>query len=189
MDELHTQGPIQATDREPLINSFPQHIFAEPESTQQSTTSNCSETRPIIQNDGEAACLPALASSGGGLAFHSAAAADGDNLSVEHQPTAAENDITDVYRSSPYFKYRNLVGSVSQKLRKENALRLAYVYDLPTWYYEIGPTYDPTSALRILIALEGKGVFSPVNLSGLTKALENVEREDLAQIVREFRRK
>ena len=185
LDKLHTQGPIQATDREPLINSLPQHIFAQPES---STTSNCSETRPINQNDGKAAGLSAVAS-GGGLAFHSAAAADGDNLSVEHQPTAAENDITDVYRSSPYFKYRNLVGSVSQKLRKENALRLAYVYDLPTWYYEIGPTYDPTSALRILIALEGKGVFSPGNLSGLTKALENVERDDLAHIVREFRRK
>lgn len=62
------------------------------------------------------------------------------------------------------------------------------MYDLPNWYYQLGPTTDPTSALRILIALEGKGVFSPNNLSGLTKALETVEREDLAQLVRDFRK-
>jgi hypothetical protein len=90
--------------------------------------------------------------------------------------------------NNPYFEYRNLVGSISEKLRKENALRLAYVYELPEWYYEVGPTYDPTWALRILMALEGKGSFAPTNLAGLTKALEIIEREDLAQIVREFRK-
>ena len=99
-----------------------------------------------------------------------------------------KENATEVYESNPFFEYRNLVGSISERLRKDNALRLAYVYGLPSWYYEVGPTYDPSSSLRILIALEGKGVFAPNNLSGLTKALETVEREDLAQTVRDFRK-
>jgi hypothetical protein len=111
-----------------------------------------------------------------------------------HHLQADENDPDDLINAdtyapnNPYFEYRNLVSSISVKLRKENALRLAYVYELPEWCYEVGPTHDPTWALRILMALEGKGVFAPTNLSGLTKALETIEREDLAQIVREFRK-
>ena len=66
-------------------------------------------------------------------------------------------------------------------------MRLAYVYDLLNWYYEVGPTHNPTSALGVrLIALEGKGVFAPTNLSGLIKALQTIEREDLVHMVRTF---
>ena len=116
----------------------------------------------------------------GNVLEHSAPQPSNQQLQTEEDDTYALNN--------RYFEYRNLVGSISEKLRKENALRLAYVYALPGWYYEVGPTHDPTSALRILVALEGKGVFAPNNLVGLTKALETIEREDLAQIIREFRK-
>jgi hypothetical protein len=99
-------------------------------------------------------------------------------LHVFHVFTTYRNSTCTTLNTANY-----LVSSISVKLRKENALRLAHLYELPEWYYEVGPTHDPTSALRILVALEGKGVFAPNNLAGLTKALETIEREDLAQIV------
>jgi hypothetical protein len=143
------------------------------------------ETRPY--NDGEEA-----ATTGTGVSGQDDIDDDVGNA-PEYSPQPSNHhlqaDENDTYAlNNPYFEYRNLVGSISEKLRKENALRLAYVYALPGWYYEVGPTHDPTSALRILMALEGKGVFAPNNLAGLTKALETIEREDLAQIVREFRK-
>ena len=116
---------------------------------------------------------------------HVVTASENDEYQAGQQ---GKDDPTEMYGSSPYFKYRKLVDSISQKLLKENALRLAYLYDLPNWYHEVGPTHDPTSALRILAALEGKGVFTPNNLAGLTEALEIIEREDLAKLVREFRK-
>lgn len=88
--------------------------------------------------------------------------------------------------SSRYLGYRKLVGEISDQLRKENALRLAYLYKLPAWYYEVGPTHDTEFALRVLIALEGIGVFSPESLRGLEEALKLVTREDLARLVDEF---
>ena len=88
--------------------------------------------------------------------------------------------------STRYLGYRKLVGDISDRLRKENALRLAYMYDLPAWYYEVGPTYDTAFALRVLIALEGKGVFSPESLDGLIKALKDISREDCVKRVDEY---
>lgn len=88
--------------------------------------------------------------------------------------------------STRYLGYRKLVGDISDRLRKENALRLAYMYDLPAWYYEVGTTYDTAFSLRVLIALEGKGVFSPESLDGLMKALKDISREDCAKLVDEY---
>lgn len=173
--------PIQATDRESTISPFPRH-FATPASDIQSSASS-------------------IATSGAGIGIPEAETHPCDYHHHEDSPPAVasnqnydplrqqvDDGPTEVYGSSPYFKYRKLVDSISQKLLKENALRLAYLYDLPNWYHEVGPTHDPTSALRILAALEGKGVFTPNNLAGLTEALETVEREDLAKLVREFRK-
>lgn len=117
--------------------------------------------------------------------------ATAQNKAFHNQHAIVEEGFSeaDVYgNGGPFFDYRNLIGSIAQKLRKENAMRLAYVYDLPNWYYEVGPTHDPTSALGVLIALEGKGVFAPTNLSGLIKALQTIEREDLVHMVRDFRK-
>ena len=177
----HTSGtPIQVTDREPTsINVLPTP-FAHAASA--GATSSL-ETRPY--NDREESPSRTSCVSG-----------EDDEVgnTAEYSPQSSnlqkEDDLNvDTYAvNNPFFEYRNLVGSISEKLRKENALRLAYVYALPEWYYEVGPTHDPTSALRILMALEGKGIFAPNNLAGLTKALETIEREDLAQLVREFRK-
>lgn len=82
--------------------------------------------------------------------------------------------------------YRKLVDEISIKLRKENALRLANLYELASWYFEFGPSHDPSYALRVLIALEGKGVFAPDNLKGLVDALKNIQREDLCTVVKDF---
>lgn len=167
------QGSVQAT--EDLVNSFPEHLTAATSSLTVGVGLHAPETRPYEDNEHG----PPFIASGNELYDH-----DRGQANVQE-----EGDTDDMYGiMSPYFEYRNLVGSISEKLRKENALRLAYVYDLPNWYCEVGPTHDPTSALRILIALESKGVFAPNNLTGLTKALETIEREDLAQRVREFRK-
>ena len=82
-----------------------------------------------------------------------------------------------------FLDYRKLVGSISDYLRRENALMLAYMYELPAWYYEVGDTYDKAFALRVLMALEGKGVFSPENLLGLREALKAINREDCVRRV------
>ena len=169
MDESENcnPGPIQATDHQQSQLSpaaFPQHLTA--------ATSSClfsapAETHPSCSGNQQSPSSTGVIASG-----------DDRVHNTDELPEAAlqrEEDTTDMYASNPYFKYRNLVGSISEKLRKENALRLAYVYDLPNWYHEVGPTHDPTSALRILTALESKGVFAPNKLSGLTKALETVE--------------
>lgn len=173
-------GPIQATDQQSELSpaAFPQHLTAATSSRKGClfSVSLPAETHPSYDNQQS----PSPSAPG-----------DGRVHNVDELPEVAlqrEEDTTDMYASNPYFKYRNLVGSISEKLRKENALRLAYVYDLPNWYHEVGPTHDPSSALRILTALESKGVFAPNKLSGLTKALETVEREDLAQMVRDFRK-
>ena len=99
---------------------------------------------------------------------------------------ASTADVLPLKDSSRYLGYRKLVSEVSDQLRKENALRLAYLYKLPAWYYEVGPTHDTAFALRVLIALEGKGVFSPESLGGLEEALRLVSREDLARLVVDF---
>ena len=87
---------------------------------------------------------------------------------------------------NPYFGYRKLLDCISTRLQKENALRLANLYSLPSWYYEIGQSHDPSYALRVLIAMEGKGVFAPDNLKGLIEALKNIQREDLRSTVKDF---
>ena len=87
---------------------------------------------------------------------------------------------------NPYFDYRKLLDVISTRLHKENALRLANLYALPSWYFEIGPSHDPSYALRVLIAMEGKGVFAPDNLKGLNEALKTIEREDLCTTVKDF---
>ncbi len=86
---------------------------------------------------------------------------------------------------NPYFDYRKLLDGISTRLHKENALRLANLYALPSWYFEIGPSHDPSYALRVLIAMEGKGVFAPDNLRGLTEALKTIQREDLCTTVKD----
>lgn len=86
----------------------------------------------------------------------------------------------------PYFDYRKLLDTISTRLHKENALRLANLYELPSWYFEVGPSHDPSYALRVLIAMEGKGVFAPDNLKGLADALKTIQREDLCSTVKEF---
>ena len=179
--------PIQATDRESApVNSLAGRLaVGVPSSSAGLATSN---TPPA---DKEERIIPsaAVGAAGGDLyAEPPRAEYSGDEYEPELN-RLGEEDTSDAYRYGPYFEYRSLVGSIAEKLRKENALRLAYVFDLPNWYYDLGPTYDPTSALRILIALESKGVFAPNKLSALTKALETIEREDLAEIVREFRSK
>ena len=166
--------PIQATDRESGINVFPSH-FASP------APANDISSSP-------------LATSGAGVGVQVCDA--GDRIPGDPQlAKGPENEIPagrqrneDSYESSPYFKYRKLIDSIAQRLLKENALRLAYLYDLPNWYHEVGPTHDPTSALRILAALEGKGLFAPNKLTGLAEALDTIEREDLAKLVRDFRK-
>ena len=84
-----------------------------------------------------------------------------------------------------YRGYRRLVSSVAEQMRKENALSLAYTYELPSWYYD-SRDHDHSYALRVLMALEGKGIYCPENLVGLAEALESVQREDLGKSVREF---
>ncbi len=101
-------------------------------------------------------------------------------------PVALDNPSTAIGCSDRYFEYRKLLDDISQKLLKENALRLASLYELPSWYFEIGPSHDPSYALRVMIALEGKGVYSPSSCAGLTAALKHIEREDLCSIVKEF---
>lgn len=170
----HTSdAPIQVTDQEPTsINVLPTHFaHAAPETCPYNDREESpSRTAGVPSEDDEV----------GNAAEYSPQLSNQQKVDDLNADTYALNN--------PFFEYRNLVGSISEKLRKENALRLAYVYALPEWYYEVGPTHDPTSALRILMALEGKGVFAPNNLAGLTKALETIEREDLAQLVREFRK-
>ena len=177
----HTSDtPIQVTDREPTsINVPPTHHFTHP------ATASSPESRPY--NDHEDS--PSISITAG-VGQDDDLRGNAAEYSPQPRNLQTEADLNgDTYAlNNPFFEYRNLVGSISEKLRKENALRLAYVYALPEWYYEVGPTHDPTSALRILMALEGKGVFAPNNLAGLTKALETIEREDLAQLVREFRK-
>ena len=103
----------------------------------------------------------------------------------DQQPTqAAFTDFPEA--GGPFLEYRKLVGDISENLRKDQALRLAYMYKLPAWYYEVGPTYDSSHSLRILIALEGKGVFSPKNMHGLATALNSIQRIDLEKLVTEF---
>ena len=178
--------PIQATDRESTINLPPKHFAPESSATPSTSIATSgagigpiigipeSETHPNNNYHDHEECPSSIVSD------------QSDDLPGQQRE---DNPIaSDVYESSPFFEYRKLVGSISQKLRKENALQLAYVYDLPNWYYEVGPTHDPTSALRILMALEGKGIFAPNNLAGLTGALEAIERKDLAQLVRDFRK-
>ena len=82
--------------------------------------------------------------------------------------------------SQPFL--RKLIDDISTRLFKENALRLANLYELPGWYFEIGPSKDPSYALRVLMALEGKGLYSPSNLKGLVEALKNIERENLCTV-------
>lgn len=108
---------------------------------------------------------------------------------MAEKPTAtasSQNSATVLKRSTRYVGYRKLVSEISDQLRKENALRLAYLYNLPAWYYEVGPTHDTSFALRVLIALEGYAVFTPESLSGLRDALKLVNREDLCVLVDEF---
>ena len=179
----HTSDtPIQATDREPTSTNV-KH-FAASAGVTSTVLSATPETRSYGDHEESPsitsmATIPGLDDEVGNTAEYSP---QPSNLQREDDRNA------DMYKNNPFFEYRNLVGSISEKLRKENALRLAYVYALPEWYYEVGPTHDPTSALRILMALEGKGIFTPNNLAGLTKALETIEREDLAQLVRDFRK-
>ena len=178
-------GPIQATDhQESQINpaAFPQHLAAAASPTKGCLFGVPAETHP--SHDGS----QHSPNSSGVIPPEDDRVHNAVGQKLPEADLQQEEDATDMYANNPYFKYRNLVGSISEKLRRENALRLAYVYDLPNWYHEVGPTHDPTSALRILTALESKGVFSPNKLSGLTKALEMVEREDLAQMVRDFRK-
>ena len=85
-----------------------------------------------------------------------------------------------------FLGYRKLVGSISDHLRRENALKLAYLFDLPEWYYEIGDTYDGIFALKVLMALEAKGVYSPENLHGLREALKAINREDCVRRVDDY---
>ena len=85
-----------------------------------------------------------------------------------------------------FLGYRKLVGSISDHLRRENALKLAYLFDLPEWYYEVGDTYDGIFALKVLMALEAKGVYSPENLHGLREALTAISREDCARRVDDY---
>ena len=185
MNELENccPGPIQATDHQQSQFSptaFPQHLTAAASSGKGCPFGVPAETHPSYSDNQRS---PSVIAPGDARVHNT-----GVDRELPETDLQGEDDATDVYANNPYFKYRNLVGSISVKLRKENALRLAYVYDLPNWYHEVGPTHDPTSALRILTALESKGVFAPNKLCGLTKALEAVEREDLAQMVRDFRK-
>ena len=90
------------------------------------------------------------------------------------------------FKDNLYLEYRRLVNSISEQLRNENAHRLAYTYQLPAWYYEDPGAHDATYTLKVLTALEGKGVYSPRNLRGLAEALESVQRKDLSKTVEEF---
>lgn len=102
---------------------------------------------------------------------------DGTNL------TDTDSNLPNISRFSDY---RKLIDDISLRLHKENALRLAHLYELPSWYFEIGPSKDQCYCLRVLVALEGKGVYAPDRLKGLTEALKNVEREDLSSSVKDF---
>ena len=103
-----------------------------------------------------------------------------------HSPSLAPTCTDSALTVNPFFDYRKLIDDISTRLFKENALRLANLYELPSWYFEIGPSKDPSYALRVLMALEGKGLYSPSNLKGLVEALKNIEREDLCTVVNEF---
>ena len=88
-----------------------------------------------------------------------------------------------------YRGYKKLINTISEKLRKQEVLSLVYQYDLPSWYSEIGPTFEPCYALRVLIQMESMQIFSPTSLAGLARALEDVGRSDLSNSIRTFESK
>ena len=92
-----------------------------------------------------------------------------------HSPSLAPICTDSALTANPFFDYRKLIDDISTRLFKENALRLANLYELPSWYFEIGLSKDPSYALRVLMALEGKGLYSPSNLKGLVEALKSEE--------------
>ena len=94
------------------------------------------------------------------------------------------HDFAQLYRG-----YKKLINNISEKLRKQEVLSLVYQYDLPSWYSEIGPTFEPCYALRVLIQMESMQIFSPTCLAGLARALEDVGRSDLSNSIRNFESK
>ena len=85
-----------------------------------------------------------------------------------------------------YRGYKRLVYSISERLRRQEVLSLVYQYDLPSWYIEVGPTYEPGHALRVLVQMESMQIFSPTSLRELAQALDGLGRADLAKMVKEF---
>lgn len=85
-----------------------------------------------------------------------------------------------------YRGYKRLIYAISERLRRQEVLSLVYQYDLPTWYIEVGPTYEQGHALRVLAQMESMQIFSPTNLRELGQALEALGRADLAKTVGEF---
>ena len=85
-----------------------------------------------------------------------------------------------------YRGYKRLVNTISERLRRQEVLALVYQYDLPTWYIEVGPTYEQGHALRVLVQMESMQIFSPTNLGELAQALKDLGRADLARMISEF---
>ena len=89
-------------------------------------------------------------------------------------------------KANLYRGYKRLINNISEKLHKGEVLSLAYQHDLPSWFVEIGPMHEPGYALRVLSQMEGRQVFSPTNLSGLSQSLDTIGRVDLANMIKMF---
>ncbi len=89
-------------------------------------------------------------------------------------------------RANLYRGYKRLINNISEKLHKGEVLSLAYQHDLPSWFVEIGPMHEPGYALRVLSQMEGRQVFSPTNLRGLSQSLDTIGRVDLVNMIKTF---
>lgn len=79
--------------------------------------------------------------------------------------------------------FRELVCRIARRLREQDVTELKYMYDLPEWRQQRGPT----SSLETLLELQRKGEFSASSPEGLIRVLEKVERKDLiGEVQRQF---
>ncbi|XP_019855247.1 PREDICTED: uncharacterized protein LOC109584098 [Amphimedon queenslandica] len=96
-------------------------------------------------------------------------------------PTTPRSKDAELYKD-----YKKLLAGIAEEMQKADVIALAYMFDLPKWYSEVGATKETSYAARVLSFIEGRNIISPDSLGPLATSLEEIGRMDLKRKIDAF---